>query len=303
MKRLADFIMRGYSQATLVATTGGLLSLLVPFIGFFSSAAVGLVTLRKGARAGLSLLGLSTLASGAIAWLALGNVWIGLGVLIVLWVPIWGLSAVLRSTRSLGLTLQLAAVGGLVMVLTIHLLVGDPVTYWRQLLEPLRSSLVEDGLLDVQASQALFDQFAKWMTGSFAAGLVLQYLGSLFIARWWQATLYNPGGFGEEFRNLRVQRAFGLLFVALIAWGLLATDAVMAFDLLPVLAMMLMMQGLAVAHRLRQLLGVHRGWLVALYLLLVLFMPQISLLLASLGLVDLWTDIRSRVAQRLSGSR
>lgn len=90
MKPLANFVMRGYSPATLVVTVAGLLSLLIPFIGVISSAAVGLVTLRQGARPGALLLGASTLASGLIAWPALGNPWVGLGILAVLWAPIWG---------------------------------------------------------------------------------------------------------------------------------------------------------------------------------------------------------------------
>ena len=88
MKPLANFIMRGYSPATLVTTVAGLLSLLFPLIGVISSAAVGLVTLRQGARPGVLLLGASTLASSLIAWLALGGPLIGLGMLLVLWVPI-----------------------------------------------------------------------------------------------------------------------------------------------------------------------------------------------------------------------
>ncbi|MBK1719001.1 hypothetical protein [Thiocystis violacea] len=301
MKLLANFVMRGYSQATLVTTVAGLLSLLLPFIGILSSAAVGLVTLRKGQREGLLLLIFATLAASLIALLALGNAWVGVGLLVILWVPIWGLANILRSTRSLATTVQLAALGGLVMVLVIHVAVGDPALYWRQLMEPLRLSLVGDGLFDADASEVLFGQLAKWMTGAFAAALVFQYLVSLFIARWWQAHLYNPGGFGDEFRAMRLRPVVGILFLVLLGWGLLAKG--IGLDLAPVLGFLLLLQGLTVVHGLRGLLAVHRGWLVALYLLLVLFMPQTGLLLASIGLVDLWADIRARVAQRVSGQR
>lgn len=300
MKPLANFIMRGYSPATLVTTVTGLLSLLIPFIGVISSAAVGLVTLRQGARPGMLLLGSSTLASGLIAWPALGNPWVGLGILLVLWVPIWGLAAILRATRSLNLTAQLAALGGLVVVLVVHLTVGDPALYWRELIEPLRQSLLSDGLVEAEASQVLFARLAQWMTGAFAAALVLQYLVSLFLARAWQAQLYNPGGFGAEFKALRVGSLVGGLFVLLLAWGLLAQGP--ALDLVPVLGLLLLLQGLAVIHRLRELRNANQGWLVALYVLLVFFMPQMALLLISLGLIDLWADIRARVEQRVSGT-
>lgn len=300
MKPLANFIMRGYSPATLVTTVAGLLSLLIPFVGVISSAAVGLVTLRQGVRPGMLLLGSSTLASGLIAWPALGNPWVGLGILLVLWVPIWGLATILRATRSLNLTAQLAALGGLVVVLVVHLTVGDPALYWRELIEPLRQSLLNDGLVEAEASQVLFARLAQWMTGAFAAALVLQYLVSLFLARAWQAQLYNPGGFGAEFKALRVGSLVGGLFVLFLAWGLLAKG--LGLDLAPVLGLLLLLQGLAVIHRLRELRNANQGWLVALYVLLVFFMPQMVLLLISLGLIDLWADIRARVEQRVSGT-
>jgi hypothetical protein len=300
MKPLANFVMRGYSPATLVTTVTGLLSLLIPFIGVISSAVVGLVTLRQGARSGTLLLGASTLASGLIAWLALGNPWVGLGILAVLWVPIWGLASILRATRSLSLTVQLAALGGLVVVLVVHLSLGDPARYWRELIEPLHQSLLNDGLIKPETSQVLFARLAQWMTGAFAAALVLQYLVSLFVARAWQAQLYNPGGFGAEFKALRVGAPVGWLFVLLLAWGLFAQG--LAMDLVPVLGFLLLLQGLAVVHRLRELRDANQGWLVALYGLLVFFMPQMALLLISLGLIDLWADIRARVEQRVSGA-
>ena len=300
MKPLANFIMRGYSPATLVTTVAGLLSLLIPFVGVISSAAVGLVTLRQGVRPGMLLLGSSTLASGLIAWPALGNPWVGLGILLVLWAPIWGLATILRATRSLNLTAQLAALGGLVVVLVVHLTVGDPALYWRELIEPLRQSLLNDGLVEAEASQVLFARLAQWMTGAFAAALVLQYLVSLFLARAWQAQLYNPGGFGAEFKALRVGSLVGALFVLFLAWGLLAKG--LGLDLAPVLGLLLLLQGLAVIHRLRELRNANQGWLVALYVLLVFFMPQMVLLLISLGLIDLWADIRARVEQRVSGT-
>lgn len=299
MKPLANFIMRGYSQATLVVSASALLSLLLPFLGLISSGAVGLVTLRKGPRDGLLLIALSTLAAGAIAWVGLGSPLMALGILAVLWVPILGLATILRTTRSLGLTAQLAALGGVVMVLVVHLLVDNPLQAWQQLLEPVRQTLVTDGLIDSADSTVLFDQVAKWMTGTFAAALVFQYLMSLFIARHWQAQLYNPGGFGEEFRALNVGRTFGLLFLVVLIWLALASGTGLALDLIPVLTLLLVLQGLAVIHRSRELLGIHQGWLIGLYVLLIFFMPQVSLLLASVGLVDLWVDIRARVAKRI----
>ncbi|EGV29162.1 Protein of unknown function DUF2232, membrane [Thiorhodococcus drewsii AZ1] len=301
MKALAHFVMRGYSQAALVAAVSALLSMLMPLLGLISSASVGLVTLRNGARAGILLMLLSTLGAGVFAWLALGSLWPALGVLLVFWLPVWALAVVLRLGRSLDLTVQLAGLGGLLLVIALFTLVGDPTDYWHQLLEPVRQSLLKDGLVEADSSQAMFAEIERWMTGAFAAGLVLQSLVGLFLARWWQAVLFNPGGFGQEFRALGVGRVVGGLFLVLLGWVLMGAGAGAAAGLLPVSGVLLLLQGLAVAHGVRHIRNAPRGWLIGLYVLMV-FMPQMGLLVACLGLVDVWLDIRGRMARRTSKS-
>lgn len=298
MKPLANFIMRGSSQAALVAAAAALLSLLVPLLGVIGAAAVGLTTLRNGGRQGLMTCALATLGASGLATLTLGSPWPALGILAVLWIPIWLLAMVLRTARSLAMTVQFAVALGLLLVLAIHAFVGDPVAYWRQLLEPLRQTLVTDGLVQADLSQTVFAELATWMTGSLAAALVLQTLASLFVARGWQAALYNPGGFGEEFRAFRLHWRIGILFPILLIWLNFDRTPGLTGDLVLVLGILPVLQGFAVAHGVRQIVGASRGWMAGLYLLSVLFMPQALLLVACVGLVDIWADIRARAARR-----
>ncbi len=300
MKPLARFIMGGYSQAAVVAAGFALLSMLVPLLGLISAASVGLFTLRGGVQRGLILCVLATLGAGVFCVLTFGSPWPALGILLVLWVPLWGLATVLRFSRSLDMTVHIAGAVGLLLVLLVYAISGDPVSGWSQLLEPLRQTLVTDGALEPDTSEALFTELARWMTGTLAAALVLQGLASLFIARWWQAALFNPGGFGLEFRGLRLHRLVGVATLALVAALGFAKGPGLIADLLLVLGVLLALQGLAVAHELHRLTSAHLGWLVGLYLLLVLLMPQTAVLLACVGLVDVWVDFRARLAQRLS---
>jgi hypothetical protein len=55
-------------------------------------------------------------------------------------------------------------------------------------------------------------------------------------------------------------------------------------------------QGLAVVHNLLRGRGLGPGWLFAPYLLLVVFMPYAALVIACLGLIDIWADLRVRLA-------
>jgi hypothetical protein len=296
MKAIATFVMRGPSQAALVAAVMALLSILFPPLGLFSAASVGLATLRNGPAYGLIVSGVATLGMGALAWLALGSPLPVVGVLLLLWVPVLALSVVLRSTRSLGLAAQVAGGLGILIILIAHVTMDDPAATWLGILEPFREALVKDGVVAEQASAAVFAELAGWMTGAFAAALVAQLLFGLFIARWWQALLYNPGGFGEEFRDLRLGRSFGVVALLLLA-ALPFFDGVgLAAHMLLVLSALLLLQGLAVVHQVRALKQARQAWLVGFYVVLILFMPQTLLLVACVGLVDIWADIRARVA-------
>lgn len=296
MKAIATFVMRGPSQAALVAAVMALLSILFPPLGLFSAASVGLATLRNGPAYGLIVSGVATLGMGALAWLALGSPLPVVGVLLLLWVPVLALSVVLRSTRSLGLAAQVAGGLGILIILIAHVTMDDPAATWLGILEPFREALVKDGVVSEQASAAVFAELAGWMTGAFAAALVAQLLFGLFIARWWQALLYNSGGFGEEFRDLRLGRSFGVVALLLLA-ALPFFDGVgLAAHMLLVLSVLLLLQGLAVVHQVRALKQARQAWLVGFYVVLILFMRQTLLLVACVGLVDIWADIRARVA-------
>jgi hypothetical protein len=301
MKLIAGYVMRGPSQATLVASVTALLSLLVPPLGLLSAGAIGLVTLRNGVGYGALVSALSTLAIGALSWITLGSPLAAVGVLLLVWLPMLGLGALLRHSRSLALTVQTAGAMGVVMVLMTYAIVGDPATAWGKVLEPLvtgplREALSASAELTPDAQAQLIAQLAGWMTGAFAAALVAQFLMGLFVARWWQAVLYNPGGFGDEFRALRLGRGYALSTILLLALLPFFDGSSLAANLLLVLIVPLIVQGLAVVHGVRAIRNARPAWLYGFYALLVLLMPQSLLLVACVGLVDAWTDIRRRVA-------
>jgi len=298
MKPLAAFIMRGPVQATLVAWITGLLSLLLPLVGLLSSATLALVTLRGGAGYGVRVGALAGLGCLILCTLLLGSPWPALAIVLILWLPVWGLAALLRFSRSLAFTAQAAGLAGAGLILVTHALVGDQSDDWLRVLEPFRAALVKDGGLDEPAAAALFAALAPWMTGVVGAALMFQVLLGLFIGRWWQGQLFNPGGFGADFRSFRLHPIFGVAGLLLVgAVGLLPGPGLSA-DLLLVLCPLWLFQGLAVIHQLRAARGARRGWLVGIYVLLVLFMPRTLVLVACLGLVDIWVDLRARLGPR-----
>ena len=195
--------MRGRMQAALVAATLAVLALIFQPLAIGSSAVIALATLRNGPRQALLVALISLLGLGAFGALLfgrpLGLLAIGLG----LWLPAILLGHVLRTWRSLRLTVEAAVLAGFGLVLVQYLGSADPGEIWAELLRQLLTPMLDAGSLTEESIGQIVDVVAPWMVGGVAATWTLQLAVSVFLARWLQALLYNPGGFGSEFRALR----------------------------------------------------------------------------------------------------
>lgn len=299
MRLLASYLMRGRYQAALAVAACAALSLLLPPLAYLSGAGVGLVTLRHGAREGLLVTLIAAFALGLIAFISLGNPSPGLAFVLVVWLPVGLLAWVLRATHSLACMLMAAGLLGVALVVGMHLFIADPATWWHETLEiTVRPALEQSGLMtDAKQMQRWLDEAGRIMTGLMAATMVLSLVFSLFIARWWQALLYNAGGFGREFRALRFNRGMALPALIALAFTLLGegNSAQIAGELLTVALVLYTLQGLALAHWWVAKVGAHLAWLVALYGL-ILALPQASMLLALAGLASTWWNFPLGVA-------
>jgi Predicted membrane protein (DUF2232) len=296
MRLLASFVMQGRSQAVMVISALALVSLLLPPLSVLSSAAVALVTLRKGLRDGLTVTLLGFAACALLALLVQVDVIAVVGFTLLPWIPVLILAMLLRSRGSLALTITVALLFGLLVIVVYYAQFDDPIVEWRKLLEPFFQSLGQDQNLEPEQQKRLLDVLSRWMTGMMAAGFFLQLMVSLLLARWWQSLLYNPGGFRSEFHQLRLPRTLAMLAVGVI--GLLLLDTGIGSPVLEYMAMLLiaayLLQGLALAHGLRAQIDANQGWLIVMYILLFIAMPHMVITLATAGIADAWLDLRSR---------
>lgn len=295
MRALASFIMRGRMQAVLAAVLLSGLSLLLPPLLYLSGGTLALVGLRKGVAQGAEVMLLAGLALSALTWLAVGSPLPGLVFMGLVWLPVLFLAAVLRQTISLGFTLGLACTLGLLAVLAGFLILGDPTVWWQEHFEQLLRPTLEQFEMAPEEMESFIVRVAMLMTGIFAVAIVLNALFGLLVGRWWQSMLYNPGGFREEFHGLRLPKPLAWLTVLVLLAALAAEGGIgqLAGNLVIVLLFFNLLQGLAVAHAIVAGRGWNVGWLVVLYLLL-LFVPQVMVLLILLGLSDSWLDFRKR---------
>lgn len=275
-----------------------MLSLVLPPLTYFSGAAIALVVLRNGLHGGVRVLFGATLAVALIEFLLVQSVYPALVFLLALWLPAVLLAYWLRASTSLAQTLMLAAALGVIPVFAAHLMLDDPAIWWSGVLGEILQGAGTDA--PNAQLQGLIETLSRSMTGIVAVAFVLNAAGSLLLARWWQARLYNPGGFQTEFHQLRLGLRFSLLAAGVLLINQLFDGwlALVARELLMLALLLLLFQGLAISHRLVALSGARPGWLVVLYLLLFFSLPQTGITLALAAVLDNWFDFRAMVEQR-----
>lgn len=303
MQALASYILRGRIQAVTVVTLGALLSLtilLLPLI-FISGAALALVTLRHGLVQGLTVLFYSVLVLVTASMLILGDAVGVLQIVIPIWIPALLLAELLRRSSSLSVTVSVAAMFALLGILLTYLILGDPSSYWQaSWIEALTAIGAKEVLAEPSFIQAL-EMLSRVYTGLAATGFWFMSTMVLFIARWWQATLFNQGGFRGEFHSYRMSRWFvwpSLLVLLAMSFSSLNAMSVaqqLAIELGVLVLSLYTLQGIAVAHRMAAIVKANVVWLILMYVLLLT--PQFNLLMAVTGLVDNWLDIRTRFAR------
>ncbi len=298
MRALAGFIMRGRSQAVMVAAVFTVLSVILAPLSYLGAAAIGLVTLRHGPREGVLVMAGAGFAAGILTWLLLGSPMPALVLMLLLWLPVWLLSLLLKATASQGATLAAAGLLGVLVLLGSHAAFASPEAWWRELLEQTLVPMLEQSEITVQPEAVA--GAARLMTGLVVALTLLGVLLSVLLGRWWQALLYNPGGFGKEFRALRLDRRIAIGTLVVLVVVPMARDAFgsLGIELVTLAVAVYTVQGLAVVHAIVASRGASVVWLVVLYVVLLLFVPvniYLVLALAAGGLVDAFVDVRARL--------
>ncbi|MBA1148402.1 hypothetical protein H0Z60_15240 [Ectothiorhodospiraceae bacterium WFHF3C12] len=286
MKALAGFVMRGrWTAPVLMVATA-----LVPVLAWLGGASLALATLRRGAAEGALAAGLATAGLAAVALASGAPGGVALGTLLEFWLPLWLVAVWLRWSVSLASAVQVAGALAAVGVAGFYLWFGgDPGSFWSEQLAAAGRSF-GIGAEEQAGWEAFSERLQPVMTGLWALNLLGLVVVSLLLGRWWQALLYNPGGFRAEFHELRLDRGFAVATALVILAGTftgrgLATDAGL------VLSSVFVFQALAVAHWVAAARAWNRLGLVVVYVLL----PVLFQVYALIGIVDVFIDVRRRM--------
>ncbi|MNF28902.1 hypothetical protein D3C84_95960 [compost metagenome] len=286
MRALADFVMRGRLQATFAVVIAAAL----PLLFWVSAAAGSLVVLRRGLHDAL----------GIVAWALLPTLlWWHFGEprpLLVLFGTLV-LALVLRASVSWTRVLLASVLLGVLYGVIIDAVFGETVKRNAAELLELMPQMLGEAYQQMSADEKarVGNLLTPVLTGLMAALLQLLSLLSLLLGRYWQALLYNPGGFAREFRAVRLPAPIAVaLLVGIFLLPGLGIELAM---LTPLCSVPLAFAGVALLHGLvaQQRLG--RFWLVGLYVSLLLFMQLVYPLLVVLAVVDSLFDFRGRAAR------
>jgi hypothetical protein len=292
---LARFILKRPGQAALVAAAMAIMGIiLVPAI-WLSGAAVALVTLVKDCRQGFMVMVLATVGSVVFATVIFSSPMVVVYFVLMAWLPAWMAATVLKQTASLATSLQLMTVLSLTAIIVLYFVFPDFGELWRPTLELFVQQLSDQsqGQLDSQALLRASEVVIRLMPGLVATSLLFGSMISLSLARWWQAALYNPGGFGSEFQSLKLGK-----LVAIVAVGIILASIVLGTDvlnsMLMVLSMLYLTQGMSILHAIVNRKKMNVAWLYLVYILMF-FVPEVMVLMVLVGITDAWIDFRRRL--------
>jgi len=290
MRAIADFIMRGRMQATLVVA----ISAVMPLLFWLGAAAGSLVLLRRGFQDAKSVLALGLLP--ALAWWMLGSDHDPRALLVL--VGSATLAQVLRSSESWIRVLLVSIALGLVYAVVLGSVFRPHIEEMAQELSKILPVALGEFYrqLSVDERASLSALLPPVLTGMMAAMLQIVSVLCLMLGRYWQALLYNSDGFGREFRTVRIPRGPALLLLACMVVG---PNFGSQFSMLtPLCSVPLVFAGLALIHALVAEKRLARFWLVGVYVILLILINLIYPLLVVLAIVDSLIDIRGRLASK-----
>lgn len=294
MQALASYILRGPLQAGGIIGLFGALAWIFPPLSLISCAALGLIVLKQDKRTGVQVVAGATALCSIVSYLKFGTPWLAFFTVLVIWLPTWSAASSLKKTRSQTILLMVVMLMGILFATGIRFLIGDIEVVWEDVLNqyPLNVKMFTSPEHKAEVIKTL----AVVMNGFVAASFGLIIITSTLLARWWQSLLFNPNGFGEEFRNIQlpsfVTIAVLISVIMVVFIKLPIPPYGLVLDFMIVGSALLMLHGLAVVHYFVKERQLSKHWLVGLYIFLVITAVYVFVLLAMLAIADSFSDYR-----------
>ena len=294
MRALGTYLLRSPVHAI------GAVSLMAIFSFYLSSVMVAMLVMRKGGVYGLQVIAGSlvvcTLIMMVIFSLPVQDL---LLIAVRAWLPVWCCAMALRYSESQAVMVLVAGLFGSLFIVLIYLLVDDVPLWWQTWFNDLMDALARDNPASeavdaVEQLKAGMEMIAPMINPFIVAFLVIRLVTIVLAGRWWQSLLFNPGAFKREFYGLRLPRSLLYLVLpcALVLLWQPGQDSDLVRDLLWLVIVLYLFQGIACVHRLVNRRNLSVAWLVTMYSLLVVLFPHMLVLIACIGMADSWSGAR-----------
>lgn len=270
---------------------------LLPISQILGSAVLVLLVLSRGVGRAAVAAGIAFAAILVLALVSQVPVSQLFQVVLTIWLPGLALALLLQRMRSLTLLLQTTVLVAMVVLAALYLVLGDPASYWRAVLEEFAGIWREAGL---QQESDLFVQLyplAPQMTGIFVSiGWLLHAAAMLAGYAAYSSLPEQAYGFGR-FSELNFGRVLAIV-LALASIAAMISGAVWLQNLAFLLFVVFWLQGLAMSHWLHGQGRMPTVALAAVYILTVLLGPLLVPIVGVLGYTDAWFNYRPRIAKK-----
>lgn len=305
LQRFTNYLLRHRWQA--LALT--FVSTFIPIVGILGILIAALMTLVRGIAEG-ALFTLAATLPYFFSFLLNGGdapvplvAWAAVGVAVLSNMLTWVFGSMLYKRATWGLIFQVAALMGVLVISVIHLIYPQVADWWGQQLQSYYeqaatvTNMLKKTATAPQPSESQLEAInitKQYATGLMTAAILFNAILQLIAARWWQAVVFRPGSLRMELHNIRLSQLAGFLFVTSLAVSFFGNSVIS--DMMPVLYLLFAAAGLSIIH---YYFGLMRSptvwfWLSFMYLVLIYSLPVSVWILAMLGLLDIWLDIRKR---------
>ncbi|MBS3952728.1 MAG: hypothetical protein KGZ88_07255 [Methylomicrobium sp.] len=289
MKLLAGFVMKGPFQAIAVAGMLGALSQYVLPLGLISSGVIALCVLTRKDLEWLIVLSVTVLIILISQQFVVPRPGLGYPLILFLLGPVVVCAKTLKVTESQSAAIFLAVIFAAITALAVHFASGNAVQWWSDWLK-----IAVEGV-----KEADYDGFLKSGTLLLMNGLIgmlfaFAISASVFIGRWLQAGLYNPGGFGKEFNQIKFTWTHVISMGVVVLLAMLVKER-LANDLILIFAVAFFFQGMSVLHYTVAAQDKNKYYLWPPYLLFFVMPHYVVFGMATVGIVDVLLNFRKSI--------
>lgn len=297
---LAPLVLQSPTKALSISLLIAALAAIFSPLGFLLSGIIALVY-TKSIQTGSQVLVLSALVAFVVSYLLTGNSLSGSLLLMEFILPVGLMAYVFEKTSQFNKAMESGI--WLAVVLGVLAFAYEPnqTQWWTNQLQWMMQPVISQSEPELaQELQSFITNFAPYMTSVMVFALLSIWYAGFVWGTYWSSKIMAPGQFRLAFVRFTLSKVLAALTIIALIFTLISEDAFtgLAGTLATIGIFAFMIQGMAVVHYQAGVRNWSKFWMVIFYVLLGFF-PQVMLMVAFLGILDLFKPLRNAPATSL----